>query len=555
MSSRIDVLKSPLSSRETLLSVPREQWDKLRRRASLLKSAGPGPLSSVSAERLAAKLQVHRSTVYRWHKRYWEAQTVSALQPRGVGFPREGGTRLSEAQERVVEMVIGAMQRQAHAQRVVDVVKEVERLCRSEHVPAPSRRSVDRRVRRHPELGVKRRHGTADARPALAPGTYRIGRPLQVVQIDHTLADIEVVDELFRRPIGRPYLTIVLDIASRAVLAAVVSFQPPSAATVALSLSRACSPKADWITSLGLQIDWPMQGLPGSLHLDNGPEFHSKALERGCAELGIELIYRPPGRPHFGGHVERLIGTLMARLSTLPGATGASVKDRKRRQPEKRAVLTLAELERWLVLEVAEVYHHTSHRGLPGATPYGAWKAQEPTPTSPETLRQIPFVFLPAEERKVRRDGVHFENVRYWHPIFSTWALRRKKLLVHYDPRDVSRLYARGVKNEILEIPYADLRNPAVSLWELKAAAAHLRKVSRLAVDERRLFGAIEKQRAIVQAAGAATRKARRADSTVPARRPIRGTATAPDATAQAPVEEQDAAAPYPAEIWDDQER
>ncbi|MET0658839.1 MAG: transposase, partial [Steroidobacteraceae bacterium] len=65
----------------------------------------------------------------------------------------------------------------------------------------------------------------------------------------------------------------------------------------------------------------------------------------------------------------------------------------------------------------------------------------------------------------------------------------------------MSRLYARGAKDEILKIPYADLRNPRVSLWEIKAATAHLRKVSQLAIDERRLFAAIEKQRSIVQAA------------------------------------------------------
>ncbi|MFD2272608.1 hypothetical protein ACFS07_19525 [Undibacterium arcticum] len=61
-------------------------------------------------------------------------------------------------------------------------------------------------------------------------------------------------------------------------------------------------------------IDWPMGGLPRSLHLDNGAEFHSKALGRDCTQFGIELTYRPPGRPQFGGHIERIIGTLMTKL-------------------------------------------------------------------------------------------------------------------------------------------------------------------------------------------------------------------------------------------------
>jgi len=441
-----DPLTAPLIDREALEAVDPERWERLRRRASLLRSAGRGPLSKTVAKRLAVALEVHWTTIYRWHQRFREAGTVSSLAPRGVGFPKVLA-RLTLDQERVIAKVLTHLQRRATPARVVDVEAEVVRVCRDERVPVPSRRSIDRRLQRMPQLRVARRNGPAEVRPVVAPGSFRVKRPLAVVQIDHTLADVMVVDELYRQPIGRPYLSLIMDVATRSVLAPVVSFEAPSAATVALSLARACAPKTRWLESLELSIDWPMQGLPLSLHLDNAPEFHSKALERGCAELGIELTYRPRGRPHFGGHIERLIGTLMAQLSALPGATGASVKARKGRKPAAQAVMTLRELEQWLALEIGERYHHAPHRGLSsGTTPYGAWQADIPTPVSPSVLNQIPFVFLPGEERRVRRDGVHFENVRYWHPVFSAWATRRKMLLIRYDPRDLSRLYARGLR-------------------------------------------------------------------------------------------------------------
>jgi putative transposase len=41
--------------------------------------------------------------------------------------------------------------------------------------------------------------------------------PLEVVQIDHTLVDVVVVDELERLPLGRPWLTLAIDVASRMV--------------------------------------------------------------------------------------------------------------------------------------------------------------------------------------------------------------------------------------------------------------------------------------------------------------------------------------------------
>ena len=35
--------------------------------------------------------------------------------------------------------------------------------------------------------------------------------------------------------------------------------------------------------------------------------------------------FRPPGSPHFGGHIERLIGTMMGAVHLLPGTTQSSV--------------------------------------------------------------------------------------------------------------------------------------------------------------------------------------------------------------------------------------
>jgi putative transposase len=67
-----------------------------------------------------------------------------------------------------------------------------------------------------------------------------------------------------------------------------------------------------------LEMAWPACGLPELLHLDNAPEFKSEAPERGTREYGINLLYRPIGRPHFGGLVERLIGTVMGAVHLLP---------------------------------------------------------------------------------------------------------------------------------------------------------------------------------------------------------------------------------------------
>lgn len=252
-----------------------------------------------------------------------------------------------------------------------------------------------------------------------------------------------------------------------------------------------------------------MAGLPRSLHLDNAPEFHSKALARGCAQFGIELIYRPVARPHFGGHIERSIGTLMSRFKTLPGATGSSTRGRKRRRPEKAAAMTLTELERWLAVEIGERYHHRPHKVLQEATPFALWTAHPPAAPSPAQQIALAWAFLPAVSRVVRPDGVHFQHSRYWHPIFSQWAVARRAVLVHYDPRDLSRIYVRADDATFLEVACGELNRPAVSLWEVNAAARYLRSLGERKVREERLFAAIERQREILRRAASKTRKAR----------------------------------------------
>ena len=72
-----------------------------------------------------------------------------------------------------------------------------------------------------------------------------------------------------------------------------------------------------------IEASWPVAGLPETLHADNGSDFRSRAFVRACRDAGIKIIWRIPGEPHYGGHIERLIGTMMGAVHLLPGTTEA----------------------------------------------------------------------------------------------------------------------------------------------------------------------------------------------------------------------------------------
>jgi putative transposase len=73
-----------------------------------------------------------------------------------------------------------------------------------------------------------------------------------------------------------------------------LSLDPLSALSVSMVLSHAVLPKEAYLQGRGVDLPWPVSGLPERLHLDNAKEFRSQALTRGAAQYGIELQYRPP---------------------------------------------------------------------------------------------------------------------------------------------------------------------------------------------------------------------------------------------------------------------
>jgi hypothetical protein len=72
---------------------------------------------------------------------------------------------------------------------------------------------------------------------------------------------------------------------------------------------------------------------------------------------------RPVARPHFGGHIERLIGTLMGPVHLLPGSTDASPHARGGYDSEREARLTLPEFCDVNVLIALLDSDHTLHEG------------------------------------------------------------------------------------------------------------------------------------------------------------------------------------------------
>ena len=233
---------------------------------------------------------------------------------------------------------------------------------------------------------------------------------------------------------------------------------------------------------------------------------------RACRDAGIKTIWRKPGTPHYGGHIERLIGTQMGAVHLLPGTTFSGPEERAGYDSSREARLTLRELERFVAWEIAGRYHQVVHSAL-RRPPVAVWREHEgSTPLRmPADRLRFWVSFLPEEERSLRPDGIHLHGLRYWSPALAADVGRHEeKLVVKYDPRDLSRVFVRRPSGTFVEARYSDVTLPSITLSEAKAASRALRAKGRREVDTRVLVRAAVAQRAIVEGAAKRSRLARR---------------------------------------------
>jgi putative transposase len=482
------------------------------------------------AKEIAAKQKVHISTIYKWINKYETTGLVSSLADE-EGRGGKGKSRLNPEVDKIISETISDVYFKQDLNQE-ETCAAVIQVCKNANLPVPSKNTIRNRIAQltdYERLKGKKGKYAADQAYGATEGHLEAKYPFDIVQIDHSLLNVKLVDEVFRRPLGRPWLTLAFDLFSRFPMGIYISLDTPGNTGTGLCLAHAMFPKEAYLTSLELKGEWPCWGPIKNIHADNAKEFRGRMLEMAAKEHGSKLIFRKVKTPNYGGHIERMMGTFKKDIQTLPGKTFINKEDKKSYDSDGMACITLFELEQWLVTYIIKVYANKYHQGIKNS-PYkklmegifgGGGSKPIGLPPRPLDESRLKLDFMPYEERTVQDYGIIWDKITYFSDVLRKYINSRdtesgklrakRKFIVKRDQRDISKLYFLDPETKrYFDIPYRDVTGPTMSIWEYREVVTKLENENKENIDEEAIFQGIREMRAIVAKSKDATIKARK---------------------------------------------
>ncbi len=504
---------------------------KAKAKYELIKSLINNPNRTTTQIKELAKMSgVHYTSIYNWLRNFETTGTVSALirQTRSD----KGKSLLDEKLNSIITSCIDIHFLTKQKKSAAKVIVQICKACAKEGITAPHPNTIRNRIKGLDSYQkLKAREGNKAARDKYAPIKGHIpgaNFPLAITQIDHTLIDMILVDDVSRQPIGRPWLTLIMDVYSRMVLGFYISFDPPGNLSTGLCLSHAFLRKESWLAKFDIEAKWPCWGKPRTILADNAREFRGNMLKKACGEYGITLEWRPVKTPHYGGHIESLLGTLNEEIKALPGATFSNPKMRGTYNSDKEAVMSLSEFERCFTILCTEIYHQKKHSQI-GMSPLAKWEEGIFGNDQVKGIGMPPIIIdeqrlkldlMPYEMRTVQPYGIVWDHIEYQHDVLRRWinaqdpdnVKAKQKFLCRRDPRDISSIWFYDPEVEQhYQIPYRNTSHPSVSIWEWRKAEKRAEEsYPDMPIDENLIFSAYDKIQGVIEKAKKETKAVRK---------------------------------------------
>jgi putative transposase len=502
------------------------EFQEIQRKYLAIKPLLSNHITRKEIEEHAKKIDIHYTTLYRWLRRYQSTGTLLGLLPKPSGR-KKGETRLDYATEEIMQNIIKTYYLSKQKPSIQAVIQKINIECKNREIVAPGKNTIRNRIHKLSEYEVMKKQGNrsmARTKFEPVPGKFESDYPMQLIEIDHTPVDLILVDDEHREPIGRPWITVAIDIYSRMIVGYYLSLSAPSVTSVAMCITNVVLPKDKLLLELDIDSNWDVWGFPETIHVDNGADFRAEAIKVAGLAHGINIEFRPVGRSNFGGHIERVIGTLMNAVHEIPGTTFSNIQKRQEYDSDKHSSMTFSEFEKWLVTFITKIYHKRKHTGI-NLSPEQLWEdgvfgedapvGLMPKPTDPLS---VTIDFLPIFKRTIQKNGVNIDGINYYdHLLRSKINMldddgKKKRFVFKRDPRNIKFIwFYNDETQEYFKIPAADQSMPDMTLWELESIKTHLRESGSRQINNAEILEAHEELNRQIEDASKKSKKARRA--------------------------------------------
>lgn len=348
-------------------------------------------------------------------------------------------------------------------------------------------------------------------RPLLGNGDSGI-RTIGFYEMDATLADIYIVSRYDRKPIGRPYIYMAIDVASRLITGVYVGLEAGSSAVLAC-LANAVSDKVEFCRNYGIEIhseQWPAAGLPNRICTDRGNEFACEAIWSLCETYQMEVISLPPYRPDLKGYIEKAFDCIQSRFKPLLHGMGVIEETSTANgAPDyyKQASLDLNEFTR-VVIECILYYNtcnvlndfiRTPKMAAADVQPFAAnvwtwyWETGRKDITWLDS-RAVELLLMPRATAQFTRYGLKFKDLYYTNPEYEKEFVhpKSKSVTIAYFENDNRIIYLIQKSQYIqFSLTLASQRYAGLSVYEMDILMEHEKAVTKQA-KEKQVSGSIQ---------------------------------------------------------------
>lgn len=435
--------------------------------------------SYAEIDAVAKRLGKSRVTIYRWLKKIGNnshnSPVTALLKDKREDF---GQSRLHSKVDAIINDQIHQFHLAQEQPSVAALCKQIKFACLTANMTPPSSATIRRRVHRVQDNPIQAKN---DRNEQIDDAAHRGKFPFVAYQIDHIPMNMGIMNELSKRDIGFPYLTLVIDTCTRMVAGFCITYDHClSDSAAGLAMANAILPKQACLAQFEMDVDWPIYGTPQTLYTECDSK--TSMLASACKEYDIALSCKPKTLPNEGKRILRLFRTWLEQNQQCPQVTFLNEAPIEKAHTENDVMATLAELEQWLVFFITQVYHHKTHQDLGGNSPFQVFErfilGDEsnigiglPNPILNE--RQLRLDFMPYAMLPIHRDGVCFDGLYYDADVTRLWSRARDENNVKLkrqfkfarDPRDMSVIYFFNPETKQYDdVPYKNPIHPSMSV-------------------------------------------------------------------------------------------